>query len=97
MTKTQNQAIGIKTSERGLPAKMLVRQSTGAIARTIVCPVEKGFTLRRGEKYGMIKFGSRTTLMMSPDVQVEWKVKIGDPVKAGETVLAVVKNGEGAE
>lgn len=97
LTKNQNQDIGIRTSEPGLPAKMLVRQSTGAIARTIVCPVNKGFELRRGEKYGMIKFGSRTTLMMSPDVKVEWRVKIGDPVKAGETVLAVVANREGAK
>lgn len=70
---------------------MVVRQSTGAIARTIVCPVAEGTELRRGEKYGMIKFGSRTTLFLSRDAEIEWKVKIGDPVKAGETVLAVVK------
>lgn len=90
LTKNQNQDIGIKVSEPGLPTKMVVRQSTGAIARRIVCPVKPGMELRRGEKYGMIKFGSRTTLFMSRDADVEWKVKIGDAVKAGETVLAVV-------
>lgn len=90
LTKNQNQDIGIKTSEHGMPAKMIVRQSTGAIARRIVCPVTEGMDVRRGEIYGMIKFGSRTTLFLSQDANVEWKVAVGDKVKAGETVLAVV-------
>lgn len=91
LVKNQNQDIGMACSTEGLPRKMVVRQSTGAIARNIVCPVQTGTELRRGEKYGMIKFGSRTTLFLSMDAEVEWKVKVGDPVKAGETVLAVVK------
>ncbi len=88
LSKNQNQDIGLAVSEPGLPAKMVVRQSTGAIAKTIVCPVRHGDRLRRGEKYGMIKFGSRTTLFLSPDAGVEWLVKPGDAVRAGETVLA---------
>ncbi len=91
LTKNQNQDIGIVSDEPGMPEKALVRQSTGAIARTIVCPVKEGQPLARGERYGMIKFGSRTTLLLSPDKKIEWRVKIGDAVKAGETVLAVVK------
>lgn len=91
LVKNQNQDTGIRTSEPGMPSKMVVRQSTGAIARTIVCPVREGMTLRRGEKYGMIKFGSRVTLMMSPDANIEWRVRVGDAVRGGETVLAVVK------
>lgn len=91
LVKNQNQDIGLAVTEEGMPSRMLVRQSTGAIARNIVCPVRRGMSLRRGEKYGMIKFGSRTTLFLSPDAEVEWKVAIGDPVKGGETVLAVVK------
>jgi phosphatidylserine decarboxylase len=90
LVKNQNQDIGLAVSEAGLPGKMVVRQSTGAVARTIVCPVRKGMALRRGEKYGMIKFGSRTTLYLSRDVAVRWVVNVGDAVKAGETVLAVV-------
>ncbi|MDR1744853.1 MAG: phosphatidylserine decarboxylase [Planctomycetota bacterium] len=90
LVKNQNQDIGIATSEPGMPAKMVVRQSTGAIARTIVCPVRKGMELRRGEKYGMIKFGSRVTLFMSPDAEVRWLVNVGDAVKGGETVLATI-------
>lgn len=91
LVKNQNQDIGLAISEPGLPSRMVVRQSTGAIARNIVCPVREGMSLRRGEKYGMIKFGSRTTLFLSRDAEIEWRVAVGDPVKAGETVLAVVK------
>ena len=90
LVKNQNQDIGLACDEPGYPKKMVVRQSTGAIARNIICPVRPGMTLRRGEKYGMIKFGSRTTLFLSPDARIEWKVAVGDKVKAGETVLAVV-------
>lgn len=92
LTKNQNQDVGFVPSEPGMPARMLVRQSTGAIARRIICPVKVGMKLRRGEKYGMIKFGSRTTLFFSDDAKVEWKVAIGDKVKAGETVLATVRS-----
>lgn len=90
LTKNQNQDIGIKSSEPDMPSKMVVRQSTGAIARRIVCPVSEGMDVRRGEKYGMIKFGSRTTLFLSRDAALEWKVAVGDTVKAGETILATV-------
>lgn len=88
LTKNQNQDLGLAVEEEGLPRRMVVRQSTGAIARTIVCPVEPGRKLKRGERYGMIKFGSRTTLFLSQDVEIEWLVKIGDRVKAGETPVA---------
>lgn len=88
LAKNQNHDIGIAVSEAGLPSRMVVRQSTGAIARTIVCPAEIGQSLARGERYGMIKFGSRVTLFLSPDAEFVWKVKVGDSVKAGETVLA---------
>ena len=96
LVKNQNQDIGLAASEPGMPSKMVVRQSTGAIARNIICPVETGTKLRRGQKYGMIKFGSRTTLFLSRDARVEWKVKVGDPVKAGETVLATIVTEDGA-
>lgn len=92
LTKNENQDLGIATMEPGMPSKMVVRQSTGAIAKRIVCPVELGSNVKRGEKYGMIKFGSRTTLFLSADAHVEWLVKVGDKVKAGETVLARVVN-----
>lgn len=68
---------------------MAVRQISGAIARRIVCPVKPGRTLRRGEIYGMIKFGSRTELYLPPD-RVSVNVKVGDRVYGGSSVLATV-------
>ena len=91
LVKNQNQDIGLASSEPGMPSRMVVRQSTGAIARNIVCPVKVGQRLERGQRYGMIKFGSRTTLFLSPDSEIEWLVKVGDGVRAGETVLARIK------
>lgn len=69
---------------------MAVRQISGAIARRIVCPVDPGRKLRKGEVYGMIKFGSRTELYLPVD-GVEINVKVGDRVYGGETVMATVK------
>ncbi len=67
-----------------------IRQISGAIARRIVCPVEPGDTLERGEVYGMIKFGSRTELYLPVDA-VSVTARVGDIVKGGETVLAELK------
>lgn len=63
-----------------------VRQISGLVARHIVCRCEVGDRLEAGEKFGMIKFGSRTEIYLPPDA--EFLVKLGDKVKAGETVVA---------
>ena len=65
-----------------------VRQVSGAIARRIVCPLNTGDRLTRGEKFGMIKFGSTTELIMPRPDDVEVLVEEGDTVKAGLTMLA---------
>ena len=65
---------------------MTVRQISGAVARRIVCPVEEGTVLAKGEKFGMIRFGSRTELFLPPGTEI--CVKAGDKVNAGLTVLA---------
>lgn len=65
---------------------MTVRQITGAVARRIVCPVQPGNTLEKGQKFGMIRFGSRTELYLPPGTEVT--VKIGEYVYAGLTVMA---------
>jgi phosphatidylserine decarboxylase len=67
--------------------KMIVKQISGAIARRIVCEAEIGDRLGTGEKFGMIKYGSRTELYLPVDDSLECLVKIGDKVKAGTTVL----------
>ncbi|MEQ9411686.1 MAG: phosphatidylserine decarboxylase family protein [Fuerstiella sp.] len=67
---------------------MVIRQITGAIARRIVCWLKPGDTLERGTRFGMIKLGSRTELVMPREDALEVLTKLGDKVQAGSTVLA---------
>lgn len=61
-------------------------QIAGLIARRIVCYPRVGDLLKRGERYGLIRFGSRVDVYLPVDTEV--LVKIGDKTVAGETVLA---------
>jgi phosphatidylserine decarboxylase len=61
-------------------------QIAGILARRIVCWPKTGDNLERGEKFGLIKFSSRTDVSMPASVDV--LVKVGDRVKGGETVIA---------
>jgi len=72
--------------------KLIVRQVSGAIARRIVCAATKGQELAGGQRFGMIKFGSRTELYMPVRENAKCLVKIGDKVKAGLTPLARYEN-----
>ena len=67
--------------------KLIVRQVSGAIARRIVCAAVEGQELAGGERFGMIKFGSRTELYVPMRENVKCVVTIGDKVKAGLTPL----------
>jgi phosphatidylserine decarboxylase len=66
---------------------VLVRQISGYLARRIVCDAQPGDELARGERYGMIKFGSRTEIYVPLDAGVRFDVKIGDKVRGGETIV----------
>jgi phosphatidylserine decarboxylase len=65
---------------------IVVRQLTGAIARRIVAWADVGDELERGERFGMIRFGSRTELYLPLEAEV--LVKTGDHVSGGSTVIA---------
>jgi len=67
--------------------RLIVRQISGAIARRIVCQTSEGQKLTGGEKFGMIKFGSRTELYLPVRENARCLVLIGDKVKAGLTPL----------
>lgn len=67
--------------------RFIVRQISGAIARRIVCRASEGQSLTGGEKFGMIKFGSRTELYMPVRDDARCLVEVGDKVKAGVSVL----------
>ncbi|MEO8573245.1 MAG: phosphatidylserine decarboxylase, partial [Pyrinomonadaceae bacterium] len=63
-------------------------QIAGILARRIVCWNKEGDELARGQKYGLIKFSSRTDLLMP--IEVEIKVSVGDRVTGGETIIATL-------
>jgi len=65
---------------------ILVRQVAGFLARRTVCRVKPGDMLKRGERFGMIKFSSRLDIYLPAGTYA--KVRVGDRVKAGETVIA---------
>ena len=85
--RNENMWIGLE--EESPPHRRLaVRQISGAIARRIVCDLRPGEALQRGEKFGMIKLGSRTELIL-PDVpELSVDAAVGRRVRAGGTVLA---------
>jgi phosphatidylserine decarboxylase len=68
-----------------------VKQISGKVARHIVCPIEAGQRFVRGERFGMIKFGSTTELVV-PTAEVERVlVQKGDRVKGGVTIVVRIK------
>ena len=74
--------VGLETT----PGKLLVAQMTGVLARRIVCWTSAGVRLERGQRFGLIRFGSRVDLYAPPDVQL--LVAPGDQVYGGQTVIA---------
>jgi phosphatidylserine decarboxylase len=71
--------------------ELMVRQISGAIARRIVCAAKTGEPLAAGQRFGMLKFGSRTELYVPARDDVLCRVKIGDKVRAGLTTLVKYK------
>ena len=70
----------------GAAATLVVRQITGAIARRIVPWSKLGDTLRKGERFGMIRFGSRTEVYVPLSADIT--VNPGDKVQGGATIIA---------
>jgi len=84
-----NESNNLALRRTGSPQdRLLVRQISGAIARRIVCAAREGQELAGGERFGMIKFGSRTELYLPAGDRIECMVRVGDKVKAGLTPLA---------
>lgn len=68
---------------------VIVRQVAGFLARRAVCRVKEGEFLKRGDRFGIIKFSSRVDLYLPSNTLI--RVKKGDKVKAGETIIGEVK------
>ena len=86
--RNESNLITLAVASPGGERRIGVKQISGAIARHIVCPLSKGDRLARAARFGMIKFGSTTELVV-PTAELE-KVCVskGDRVTGGVTVLA---------
>lgn len=79
--ENEQTVIGIE-NEKG---RIIHKQITGLIARRIVCRVEEGQNVAKGERFGMIRFGSRCDVIMPANVKLN--VVIGQKVERGESVI----------
>jgi len=77
--------VGLRTPH----GAVLLVQIAGLLARRIVCRRKVGENLKRGERYGMIKLGSKVDTYFPKDVVI--KVKVGDKVRAGKSIIAGVE------
>lgn len=83
--------IGISSPQ----GKILVKQIAGIIARRVVCYLREGQHVQRGERFGMIKFGSRLEVFLP--LRAEIRVSLQENVRAGETIIASFHHREMSE
>jgi phosphatidylserine decarboxylase len=67
---------------------IVARQIVGILARRVVCRLAVGAVVHAGDRFGIMKFGSRMDVFLPPSADI--RVRVGDPVRAGETVIAVL-------
>ena len=76
---------------QGEAARVGVKQIAGVLARRIVCRARQGDKLQAGERFGLIRFGSRTDLVVPQGTEI--RVRVGDRVRGGETIMGVLQGG----
>jgi phosphatidylserine decarboxylase len=69
---------------------VVARQVVGMLARRVVCRVAAGAEVHAGERFGIMKFGSRMDVFLPPDATL--RVAVGDMVRGGETVIAMLRS-----
>jgi phosphatidylserine decarboxylase len=79
-----NEYTEVTIDHQGHP--IVVRQIVGVLARRIVCRIKEGDTVRAGQRFGVMKFGSRMDVFVPPDATIT--VAVNDKVVAGVTVIA---------
>lgn len=87
-SSNENNVMGL--SLIGSQVKIAVKQIAGKIAKRIVCACKVGDVFQQGQRFGMIKFGSRVEVFVPNSVKFEVMVKVGDKVTAGKTVLGKI-------
>ena len=88
--ENESHTLVLAASERD-GVRVSVRQIAGVMARRIVCAAQVGDGLGRGERFGMVKFGSRAEVDVPVEAGFEVRVRLGQRVRAGETVLGVLR------
>jgi phosphatidylserine decarboxylase len=88
----RNEQLWVDFAEAGTGRLIRVKQISGAIARRIVCKLKPGDDVQAGDRYGMIKFGSRTDVLIPVAMAREVVVKVGDKVQGGKTILLRVRD-----
>jgi phosphatidylserine decarboxylase len=76
---------------KGEGYEVTFKQIAGLLARRIVFNLSQGDTVERGQRVGLIKFGSRVDVLLPAEAAI--KIKVGDKVKGGSSVLAVMPDG----
>ena len=80
---------------RGEGIEIVFKQIAGLLARRIVFPFKVGDRVERGQRVGMIKFGSRTDIILPADAEIQ--VKVGQRVKGGLSIIARMTTGAASE
>jgi phosphatidylserine decarboxylase len=83
----RNEQLWVDLRESGSGRLIRVKQISGAIARRIACKLKVGDEVKTGDRYGMIKFGSRTDVLIPAGMAKEVLVKVGDKVRGASTIL----------
>jgi phosphatidylserine decarboxylase len=83
---TSNERSEIWIDHDGQP--IVARQIVGILARRVVCRLEEGARVQAGQRLGIMKFGSRMDVFVPVDAVI--RVKVGEAVRGGETVIAVL-------
>lgn len=83
-SKNERNVIGITEEKSG--KKILFTQIAGYVARRIVCELKTGSSVKAGDKFGMIKFGSRVDMLFDKNSKIQ--VALNQKVVAGETIIA---------
>ncbi len=83
---TANERSEIWIDHRG--QSIVARQIVGLLARRVVCRTSEGADVRAGDRFGVMKFGSRMDIFLPPSATI--RVEVGQVVRGGETVIAVL-------
>jgi phosphatidylserine decarboxylase len=85
-TENEQSIIGLQTPD----GKIVFKQIAGILARRIICQIREGHRVRRGERFGIIKFGSRMEVFMPLNTEI--KVHLREKVRAGESIIGEIKH-----